>query len=936
MTRGRRRTLVRLSVTLGLGLGVSALVSAREIDDPEAPSFQVASNPIIKRQSFVDRFSSDPSVAVIPDPTTGQDALVMVTSSDLETNAAGSGWPMRQTFLYTTFGSLFRDPLTATWFDHGAVLNENDLPWARKNANRLWAPDIQFYPGTGESSDELWVYAPALDPDGVTVRVGMKHATSFSGLFDSTQFMIEPSFFSVLGAPKSSDTPGNNGQDKVFVFDPGVFRDPVQQKAFLVYTDAPADQNPKKNLSFAAINPDKKSGKYLGKVGFTGLLKNHSGLNNYMEGPDLFSMWTPASSNQRQYYYLVFAVNVENNDTSNDTGYIGYAMCTPTEFASNPTSCWKFKGYIFRNQHTGRSNHVSLVQFRDTNYVFLHKADRVYDGKNRNRQVSVREFEIVDHPGLPDDGEILGVTHPTSDADVEKWPLYGTLDGTTSSLTQGFVQVADSDGGAGSADLTLSSFRNISNNPLNKGFQALYYFNVEQGQTLTVSDPGAALGRPFKLASPPVKHIDGNTWAAVLEFTGALPLGRWGTLPGTNGEVRLAYNSSSFDRSNDFSAPLGNFPLLTTRVAVFDPSNKIVDGNNQVVPNMGDRPETGNKVLRTAHKDANGRFTYLIAATTVVNEGINNQYQDTGKDTQQWFIEPVRDFRGMTIPVADQPNAFRLRNKQTGYYMTCNDVNKGSFSQPSFFVLDQALQWKWNTQIWIKEDAGDGSSRFRSAFTPSSNMPLFLTLTTNSNGDTGTQNVYVQPANNADTQKWIAESVSFKVLRTQHPDKSANGGKFTYLTAATTVVNEGINNQYLNTGLDTQQWIIEPVTNFDNFEGLPPLSAAEKARAVRLRNKRTGYYATSNDVNKGDANNPLFWLLDQQLHTPTNWATQLWIMEMFGDGSYQLRNAWIASSAPGKQLYLTLNNAKNGDTGTQDVFLQALGSSWDTQRWVIE
>jgi len=209
---------------------------------------------------------------------------------------------------------------------------------------------------------------------------------------------------------------------------------------------------------------------------------------------------------------------------------------------------------------------------------------------------------------------------------------------------------------------------------------------------------------------------------------------------------------------------------------------------------------------------------------------------------------------------------------------------------------------------------------------------------TNANGDTNTQDVFVQTASsNPDTQKWIAETVSFKVLRTQHPDKSANGGKFTYLTAATVNVDQGINNQYLNTGLDTQQWIIEPVDNFDNFEGLPPLNQFEKAAAVRLRNRRTGYYATANDVNKQDANNPLFWLLDQQLRTtPKKWATQLWIVEKLGDGSCQLRNAWISSSAPGKQLYLTLNNGKNGDTGTQDVFLQALGSNWDTQRWVIE
>lgn len=180
-------------------------------------------------------------------------------------------------------------------------------------------------------------------------------------------------------------------------------------------------------------------------------------------------------------------------------------------------------------------------------------------------------------------------------------------------------------------------------------------------------------------------------------------------------------------------------------------------------------------------------------------------------------------------------------------------------------------------------------------------------------------------------------------LTTEHLDNNAD--QHTFLTAATTNVNQGINNQYLTVGRSTQQWIMEPVTDFSNSL-LWTISVADRARAVRLRNVGTGFYATSNDVNKGpNPSAPYFFLLDQALQT--SWTTQIWIKEPIPvpfAGLVRLRTAWVPppTKSTTTQLYMTLTTAKNNDTGTQDVFIKPFsnaddgsGNPLDLQAWSL-
>ena len=174
-------------------------------------------------------------------------------------------------------------------------------------------------------------------------------------------------------------------------------------------------------------------------------------------------------------------------------------------------------------------------------------------------------------------------------------------------------------------------------------------------------------------------------------------------------------------------------------------------------------------MLRTKHADAASQFTYLMASFSQADVGINNQALNTGSTLQQWYLERVTDFSNIQglpqLSDTDKQNAYRFRNKGTSnLYMTSNDINRGTFSQPSFYVLSQALRAApgWAARIWIRESVGDGSYRLRSAWIPAADknsaaVPIYLTLDKNS-ADTGKQNVYVQPLDvTLDRQKWLIE-----------------------------------------------------------------------------------------------------------------------------------------------------------------------------------
>jgi len=671
--------LTVVATAFAIAVTFSRVALTKPVNATSATAIQVRSNPVIRRDSGLMHYSSDPSVLEVVD-TAGNHDLVMVSSSDMENMPHPDQWPMSKTYLYATFGSGSPDPIVTTWYDHGPVLNENQFGWSSQT-NHLWAPDIQVF------DNNLWLYVPDQDKNG-TFRVGMAHAPISNGLYADAGFTPETTYLALTARPGGGESP-NNG----WMFDPGVFV-VAPDPGWIVYGDTAFSSNTAgNNMSIARLYADHKSAMYYGKIqmNWADPLKTYSKLTYYIEGPDIFALQTPGA-NPRTYYYLVWASAVEGGN--DDTGYIGYAMCSAADFATMPTDCWKFKGWIFRNSHTGRSNHASLVQYKGKNYVFFHKAPAVCCSpeNSRARQVSALQFQLTDNPGGADDGEIVGVTHPILGDNIEDSTLYGGLDVLAPDFAPGYITVRDEDDGRNSDRIDLYGIQNVSNTTLRNGSHSFYfYLDVEPGANLRI-DPLTSVS-DLQLHSPPLKHISQNTWAVVIDYVGP------DLAPGQTGghshiQIPMHYDSGTFNKLNDFSRALGNYNTRTNRIALLDTSGNLLAGR---------RPDTTAntdlfKFLRTQHRDASSQFTYLKASFSQADVGINNQYLATGQTLEQWYLERVTDFSNIqglpaTFSATDRQNSYRLRNKGTNnLYMTSNDVNHGTFSQPSFYVLSQALR----------------------------------------------------------------------------------------------------------------------------------------------------------------------------------------------------------------------------------------------------
>jgi hypothetical protein len=975
MSSGRRlgKACVACFGLLAFGCGAGAkretgLSTARQAVTGGSP-FNVATNPIITYDRA--HYSSDPSVIVLDGFQRSTEAspeplLALLTSTDL-VDLPPENFPMDGTRLYATFGDdndVFDDDnLATTWFEYGdgrrpePVVQESDFDnWTLEGSNALFAPDIQFVPNTSEGQNSLFVYVPDVDQGGVK-RIGVAEAKSPGGMTLFDHFVAKNEapndYFKILpgaAALGNNGLPPNNG----YAFDPGVVfasdtvavppqtMPSLHEGFFMAYADGIlSDSNGLlgHNLSLVQLSPgDMTAGTYLGKIGFS-TYQSYSGLNAYMEGPDVHVMSTPSGS---KHYYLVFAAQVEPLAT--DTSYIGYATCTPQEFWRAPTSCWKFKGWLFRNHHAGRNNQVSLVEFKEHYYVFFHRVTPLLNtttaqGISRSREVCAKEIELIDDPGQEDDGEIRGVK-PAANQNVAR--DFTTLDGLTRGMTKGIVQFRDEsmpDTIVVNRVTTEATASNVTTNPATirlaslrndtgaSSFRLHYFVDIEPGSNL-VPQLSQQTDLNLKLATPPLKHVGGRTWAVVLDYVPTGP-----TNANIGGLLTLRYDvaTAPFVRSNDFSQPVGNYYTWTSRVALMSTNDELLAGEvpEIVVP----------KRFRTSVPDADGKFTFLTVSFNDENVGINNQYLKTGsaaeQATQQWVVESASNFPYLADP--DKPNAFRLRSLSAGFYMTANDVTQ--ITQPSrplyFFLLSQSLRPNWNSQIWIKEPVGEGagSFRIRSAFLPYASDspgklgdPEFLTRDTTRTGNRGLQDVYVEPDNSPDAlQQWVLEDVpQSHFLRTFAIDADS---KFTYLALTATSENAGINNQYLNTGVPGEEWVMEPATDFPGFASL---ASADQPNAYRFRNVQTGFYMTSND----DATRqPHFQLLDQALHA--DWNTQVWIVESPGVGPTRLRCAF---SPGGQVLFLTRNiNNPSSNRGTQSVFVQPADSTnGDRQKWFIE
>lgn len=281
-----------------------------------------AQNPFV-----TDSYTADPTARVF------NNRLYVYPSHDVDVcgpNQGDNSYCMPDYHVYST------DDLV-NWTDHGVIIDQNNVPWVRKNSYGMWAPDCVLKDGT------YYHFFPAPPNDGSAFRrIGVATSSSPTGPF----------------------TPDQNYIAGIDGFDPGVFIDD-DNKAYLYYAfegglKAVRLKNNMKSTDSSVINIPTPEG--------------------YVEGPFTFK--------RGNTYYMTFAHVADRNGIR--AYEIGYSTST------NPLGPFTYRGTIMPpvNPFEYATNHASFVQFKNSWYIFYHH----WSLSDNDRLRSIRVEEVFFKP----------------------------------------------------------------------------------------------------------------------------------------------------------------------------------------------------------------------------------------------------------------------------------------------------------------------------------------------------------------------------------------------------------------------------------------------------------------------------------------------------------------------------------------------------------
>ncbi len=219
----------------------------------------------------------------------------------------------------------------STWKDHGRILDQNEVPWGKKDAYGMWAPDCI------KKGDTYYYYYPAPPEDeSFFRRIGVGTSKSPTG-----PFKWEENYIS-----------GVKG------IDPGLLLDD-NGKAYLYYGsgDDIYVAQLKDNMKEVTGNPIKVEGLPFG----------------YKEGSFPFK-------HNGVYYYTFAHVFPEEGYT------IGYAT------SDNPLGPFTYKGKIMDNVGNG-TNHHSIVKYKGKWILFYHWWEISGYSRLRSMRADYMEFK---------------------------------------------------------------------------------------------------------------------------------------------------------------------------------------------------------------------------------------------------------------------------------------------------------------------------------------------------------------------------------------------------------------------------------------------------------------------------------------------------------------------------------------------------------------
>jgi hypothetical protein len=260
-----------------------------------------AQNPLIR-----DQFSADPSARVF-----GDRVYVYPSHDILATTGRGRvGWFCMEDY------HVFSSANLTDWTDHGMIVQQDKVPWAKPESYSMWAPDCIYRNG------KYYFYFPTMPKDTTIARgftVGVAIADKPEGPF----------------VPQAAPIKNVRG------IDPNVFIDKDGQ-AYLYWSQGNIyGARLKENMTELASEP---------------VVFQHLPDKGLKEGPYLFE--------RNGIYYLTYP-HVENK-----TERLEYAI------GDNPLGPFKVTGVIMDESPTGCwTNHHSIIQFKDQWYLFYHHND---------------------------------------------------------------------------------------------------------------------------------------------------------------------------------------------------------------------------------------------------------------------------------------------------------------------------------------------------------------------------------------------------------------------------------------------------------------------------------------------------------------------------------------------------------------------------------